>query len=203
MENSIWKKKRYDLALEEALKIAAVLGSPRPQGNSTTLAHKFLKTARELGAEVRVYHLNLMTFQGCQGCGACKTDMEACILEDDLAPVLEAVKEADVLVMASPVYFGDLSGQLKCFFDRTYSYLNPDFSSRLPGAKKAVLILAQANPDASQFDDIFPRNRRWLTWFGYAPVYLLRTVGVNNPGDIRQQAAILDQAASLAREIMT
>jgi multimeric flavodoxin WrbA len=156
----------------------------------------------ELGAEVRVYHLNLMTYQGCQGCGACKANTETCILEDDLAPVLEAVKEADVLVMASPVYFGDLSGQLKCFFDRTYSYFNPDFSSRVPGGKSAVIVLVQANPEAGQFNDIFPRYQRWLTWVGYAPVYLLRAVGVKDPGDILQQTAILDQAASLAREIV-
>jgi multimeric flavodoxin WrbA len=185
------------------LKIAAVLGSPRPQGNSSTLAHRFLTTARELGAEVRVYHLNLMTFQGCQGCGACKANVEVCIQEDDLAPVLETVKEADVLVMASPVYFGDLSGQLKCFFDRTYSFFNPDFSSRLPKGKKAVVVLAQADPDAGQYDDIFPRYQRWLTtWHGFDMVYLLRAVGVKNPGDIRQQTALLDRAASLAREMV-
>jgi len=185
------------------LKIATVLGSPRPQGNSSTLARKFLEAARELGAEVREYPLNLMSFQGCQGCGACKTNVENCILEDDLAPVLEDIKEADVLVLASPVYFGDFSGQLKCFFDRTYSYLNPDFSSRVPGGKKAVIVLAQANPDESRFDDIFPRYQRWLkNWFGYEQVYLLRAVGVKDPGDIKQQTAILDQAAYLARELM-
>ena len=184
------------------MKIAAVLGSPRPQGNSSTLAHKFLDTARELGAEVRVYPLNLMNFQGCQGCMACKTNMETCILEDDLAPVLEAVMAADVLVMASPVYFGDLSGQLKCFFDRTYSYVTPDFTSRVPGGKKAVIVLVQANPDENQFNDIFPRYQRWLKFFGYDPVHLLRAVGVKNLGDMRQQTAILDQAASLAREIV-
>jgi len=184
------------------LKIAAVLGSPRPQGNSTILAHKFLMTARELGAEVRVYHLNLMTFQGCQGCGACKANIETCILEDDLAPVLEAVKEANVLVLASPVYFGDLSGQLKSFFDRTYSYINPDFTTRVPEGKKAVLVLAQANPDATQFQDIFPRYQRWLTLFGYAPIHLLRAVGVKNLGDVNRQTAVLDRAASLAREML-
>ena len=184
------------------MKIVAVFGSPRPQGNSSTLAHKFLHTAQELGAEVQVYPLNLMSFQGCQGCGACKANLETCILEDDLAPVLEDVKAADVLVLASPVYFGDLSGQLKCFFDRTYSYFNPDFSSRVPGGKKAVLVLAQANPDETQFNDIFPRYQRWLTRFGYAPVFLLRAVGVREIGDMKQQTAALAQAASLAREIM-
>ena len=185
------------------MKIAAVLGSPRPQGNSSTLAEKFLDTARELGAEVQVYHANKMDFQGCQGCGACKNEREDCILKDDLTPVLEDIKKADVLVLASPVYFGDLSGQLKCFFDRTYSYINPDFTTRVPGGKTAVLILVQANPDAAQFDDIFPRYQRWLTLFGYAPVHLLRAVGVKNLGDIDQQSVVLDRAVSLAQKIMT
>lgn len=184
------------------MKIAAVLGSPRPQGNSATLASAFLEAAKEKGAEIQVYSLNQMNFRGCQACMSCKTKTEACILEDDLAPVLAAVKAADVLVLASPVYFGDLSGQLKCFFDRTYSYINADFASRVPGGKTAVLVLVQANPDAGQFADIFPRYQRWLTFFGYAPVFLLRATGVKNPGDIKGQAAVLEEAAALARKIM-
>ena len=68
-------------------------------------------------------------------------------MEDELTEVLEAIKKADTLVLASPVYFGDISGRLKCFFDRTYSYFNPDFSSRLPSGKKAVFILVQAEPE--------------------------------------------------------
>ena len=144
------------------MKIVAVLGSPRPQGNSSTLARAFLKAAGERGAEITEYLLNQMDFQGCQGCGSCKTKSQTCILEDDLTPVLQAVRDADLLVLASPVYFGDLSGQLKCFFDRTYSYFNPDFSSRMPPGKTAVMVLTQANPDPANFDDIFPRYQRWL-----------------------------------------
>ena len=114
------------------MKIVAVLGSPRPQGNSAGLARKFLGAARELGAEVQEYQLNKLNFQGCQGCRTCKTKSEACILEDDLAEVLAAIKEADLLVLASPVYFGEITGQMKLFFDRTYSYLQPGFQQ--PGA---------------------------------------------------------------------
>jgi len=183
------------------MKIVAVLGSPRPRGNSAGLAHEFLDTAKELGAEVRVFALNQMEFQGCQGCGACKTDRESCILEDDLTPVLEAVKAADVFLMASPVYFGDLSGQLKCFFDRTYSYARPDFSSRVPSGKAAVIVLVQAQPDESQFADIFPRYERWLKMFGFDPVYLLRATGVRDPEDIKQKAELLERAGGLAREL--
>jgi len=185
------------------MKIVAVLGSPRPQGNSAGLARQFLAAAREQGAEVQEYQLNQMTFRGCQGCLTCKTKSDTCVLEDDVAPVLAAIKEAQVLVLASPVYYGDLIGQLKCFFDRTYSFFNPDFSSRVPTGKKAVLILAQANPDPDQFADIYPRYKRWLKLYGFDPVYLLRAVGVRDMGDIDGQPDLLGQAAALAQELIT
>jgi multimeric flavodoxin WrbA len=184
------------------MKIVAVLGSPRPQGNSSTLARAFLKAAGERGAEITEYLLNQMDFKGCQGCGSCKTKSQTCILEDDLTPVLQAVRDADLLVLASPVYFGDLSGQLKCFFDRTYSCINPDFSMRIPPGKTAVMVLAQANPDPAQFADIFPRYERWLKIFGCDPIRLLRAVGVREPGEVASRTPALDAAAALALELV-
>jgi multimeric flavodoxin WrbA len=180
-----------------AMKIVAVLSSPRPQGNSNTLARAFLEAAKERGAETQEFRLNRMNFQGCQACMACKTQSETCSLVDDLAKVLEALREADVLVLASPVYFGDLSSQLKAFFDRTYSCINPDFSCRLPAGKKAVMILTQANPDPAQFADIFPRYERWLKLYGCDPIRLLRAVGVREAGEVAQQTDLLAQAGAL------
>jgi hypothetical protein len=116
--------------------------------------------------------------------------------------VLNAVRQADVLVMASPVYFGDLSGQLKCFFDRTYSCINPDFSCRMPPGKKVIMVLAQANPDPAQFADIFSRYERWLKLYGCDPIRLLRVTGVREPGEVASQATALDSAAALARELL-
>jgi multimeric flavodoxin WrbA len=185
------------------MKIVAVLGSPRPRGNSSTLARAFLQAAGERGAEITEYLLNDMDYQGCQGCGACKTGSEICVLEDDLAPVLKAVKEADLLVLASPVYFGDLNGQMKCFFDRTYSFFNPDFSCRVPPGKKALLVLVQANPEETEFADIFPRYRRWLKMYGFVPIRLLRVTGVQAPGEVATQAAALEAAAALAQELVS
>jgi multimeric flavodoxin WrbA len=183
-------------------KIVAVLGSPRLRANSSTLARAFLDGARERGAEIKEYVLNSLDYQGCQGCGACKTESEVCVQEDDLSEVLNAVKAADFLVLASPVYFGDISGQLKCFFDRTFSFFNADFSSRLAPGKKAVLILAQAQPEEEQFSDIFPRYERWLKFYGFDQVHQLRAVGVREPGEVSQQPQLLEKAAALAREMM-
>ncbi len=185
------------------MKIVAVLGSPQPQGNSASLARAFLAAAQQLGAEVQEFLLNKLDSKGCQGCRTCKDKTEVCILEDDLAAVLQVVRAADILVLASPVYFGDLSGQMKLFFDRTYSFFRPDFSSRLPAGKKVVFILTQGNPDPTQFDDIFARYERWLKMYGFDPVYLLRAVGVRRPGEIAGQADLLDKATALARDLLT
>ena len=109
------------------MKIVSLLGSPRPHGNSTAITRRFQDTAANLGAEVRTFELNRLVYRGCQGCCACKQSLDHCILNDDLTEVLNTVAEADVVVLASPVYYGDVSAQLKGFIDRTYSYLKPDY----------------------------------------------------------------------------
>ncbi|MFH1114027.1 MAG: flavodoxin family protein, partial [Pseudomonadota bacterium] len=156
------------------MKIVAVLGSPRPKGNSTALTRKILSKAGELGAETQEFVLNKMAFKGCQGCETCKTKLDRCVLKDDLTEVLDAVKGADAVVLSSPIYFGEISGQLKSFFDRTYSYVNPDFSSRVQPGKSAVCVFAQAQADLNQYTDVFPRYERWLKHYGFTDTHQLR-----------------------------
>jgi multimeric flavodoxin WrbA len=184
------------------MKIVAVLGSPRPKGNSALMAEAFLNTARERGADTEVYLLNQMNIKGCQHCGKCKIDSEMCVVEDDLKPVYDSILGADILVLASPVYFGDLSAQLKCFWDRTYSWFNPDFSSRLAPGKKSVMFLAQGDPEEEMFDDIHPRYERWLKMFGFIDNFVVRAVGVRDAGDVKGKPEPLDQAKKLAQELV-
>ena len=184
------------------MKIVAVLGSPRPNGNSALMARAFLEVARERGADTEVYQLNQMNITGCQGCGQCKTDEDACVVVDDLTPVYDSIRESDLLVLASPVYFGDLSGQLKCFWDRTFAWVNPDFTSRLAAGKKSVLMLAQGAADAEMFNDIHPRYERWLKMFGFNENYLIRALGVQGPGEVKDKPEILEQARELARQLV-
>ena len=98
------------------MKIVGIFGSPRKNGASARIAYGFLETAQEIGAEIKTYYLNGMKFRGCQGCNACKEKSEICIQKDDLTEVLADLKEADVAVFATPVYYWDVTGQFKCFF---------------------------------------------------------------------------------------
>jgi multimeric flavodoxin WrbA len=188
------------------MKIACILGSPREKGNSATIAQRFLDTAEAFGAETETFILNKLAFRGCQACYACKTKLDRCVLKDDLTPVLEAVKNADALVIATPTYYGDVSGQLKCFMDRTYSYLKPDYitnsqPSRLTPGKTLVFIITQGHPDEAMFNHVFPLYDRFFRWYGYAETRLIRACGVGSGGVVDVPERFLTEAEDAARTI--
>lgn len=186
-------------------KVVALLGSPRRHGNSEAIADKIMNTAKSLGAETQEFALNELTFKGCQACMACKTGSEKCVVKDDLAQVLDAVIEADVLIMASPIYFGELTGQLKCALDRMYSFLTPDYMtnpnpSRLAPGKKCVYVLTQGNPNETEFD-IFPKYDRFFKWFGYE-MHSIRGLGLRQKTDAASRAELMKQAEELGKKLV-
>lgn len=188
------------------MKILCLLGSPRKTSNSSTMARRFVDTAVKLGADVKTYTLNDLQYRGCQACMACKKKLEKCALQDDLAEVLEAMQESDIWVMASPVYFGDVSSQLKACIDRMYSFLKPDYATnpspvRLAPGKKLVMALAQGNPDEKSFSDIFSRYDYFMKWYGFLESHLVRACGVHKEGDIETRQDILTSAEELAQKV--
>ena len=190
------------------MKIVCLLGSPREKGNSAAIANRFCSRAEKLGAEVKTYILNKLEYRGCQGCMACKTKLDRCVLEDDLTEVLDAVRETDVLVLASPVYFWDISSQLKTFMDRTYSYLVPDFitnpqKSRLAPGKKLVFILAQGNTDRSSYPDIFEKFDYFFKAYGFAETHFIRAFGVRELGEVKSQEDVMKLSETMAEKICT
>lgn len=191
---------------EDVMKIVTLLGSPRTKGNSAAIANRFTQTAAKLGAETRSFELNRLSYRGCQGCYACKNGLDHCVLKDDLAEVLNAVQEADVVLLASPVYYGDVAAQLKGFIDRSYSYLKSDYltnpqPSRLE-PKKLVFVLTQGNPDETLFADVFPRYDGFLKWMGFVDTRLIRACGIGPSSVDAAPEHILQQAEECARSLM-
>lgn len=187
-------------------KIVAVLGSPRPLGNSATIARRFCDVAEKVGGEVQTYILNELDYHGCQGCWTCKTKLDRCVLEDGLTGVLESIHHADILLIASPIYFGDVSSQLKAFIDRTFSYLLPDYTtnlapSRLLPGKKLIFILAQGNPDDNRFDDVFPKYNSFFNLYGFSESHLIRVCGVREPGEAKLKLKAMRRAEELAKRL--
>lgn len=185
-------------------KTVAILGSPRRHGNSTALASIICDRLAGAGGEVRTHHLNSLSFKGCQACGACKMRSESCVLEDDLRQVLADFAWADFVILATPVYWGEVTAQLKGFLDRIYSFLTPDFMTaekkhRLAGPKKLVFIQSQGADSEEFFADIFPRYNGFFSQLGFfSETTLIRGCGLNTPDAALLRPELLQQAEAAA-----
>lgn len=98
-------------------KVLILSGSPRKGGNSDLLCDEFLRGAMESGNEVTKIRVCEKKISPCLGCYACTKGV--CIQKDDMAEILQAIIDTDVIVLASPVYFYSMNAQLKALIDRT------------------------------------------------------------------------------------
>ena len=101
-----------------ARKILILSASPRKGGNSDLLCDQFLRGAQEAGNQAEKIFLRDKKINYCTGCGTC-FDTGKCVQEDDMAEVLDKMVAADVIAMATPVYFYTMNGQMKTLIDRT------------------------------------------------------------------------------------
>lgn len=100
-------------------KVLILSASPRKGGNSDTLCDAFAKGAAESGHQVEKVFLGELHISPCVACYICKSNGGVCAIEDDMAGILERMQAAHVIVMASPVYFGSISAQMKMVLDRS------------------------------------------------------------------------------------
>lgn len=130
------------------MKAIGVNGSPRKTWNTATLLGKALEGAASRGARTETYHLYDLTFKGCVSCFACKTiggkSYGRCAREDDLTPILRALDEVDIVIMASPIYFGTVTGEMRSFMERLIfpymTYTDPPESLFPPGKLRTGFI---------------------------------------------------------------
>jgi multimeric flavodoxin WrbA len=104
------------------MKAIGINGSPRKKWNTATILDHAMQGAASLGAETETFHLYDLDFKGCVSCFACKTkdgsSYGRCARQDDATPVLEKLDEVDVIILASPIYFGTVTGEMRSFMER-------------------------------------------------------------------------------------
>lgn len=105
--------------------ILIVLGGGRPNGNTAQLADSFMRGAQEVGHRVELASLNKLKVNGCIGCNACRYG-KPCVQDDDLNSLVPKIKAADLLVLASPLYFWTVSSKIKAFIERFYCMAEED-----------------------------------------------------------------------------
>ena len=167
------------------MNILILSGSPRKGGNTDLLVEAFIKGASQKH-HVEVVSVHDYKVNPCMGCNACfKNKANACVQNDDMSLIYEKVSQADMLVIASPVYFYGLSAQLKAVIDRFHNPIRDTF--RL---KKMALLLVGAATLPELFDSILVQYRLCLNFFKLEDVGHVLVRGVKDKGDIRNTDAL-------------
>lgn len=118
------------------MKILVLNGSPRPHGNTTALVDIFADEAQKAGHQVSVFQIGNKDIRGCKNCDACRATLNGkCVQKDNMQEIYPVMRECEVLVIASPIYYYSLTGQTHCAIERIYAF------ERLPKLKKAALVL--------------------------------------------------------------
>ncbi|TGC09153.1 flavodoxin family protein [Methanolobus halotolerans] len=175
------------------MKVVGFAGSPRKDGNTDVLVQQVLDGAMEAGADVEKFYINDMNIKGCQGCNYCRS-VDGCKIDDDMTKAYEALRDADGFVFGSPIYFFQLTGQMRQFIDRCFALLNPDLISRLEAGKKAVIVGAHGAPDVGAFNTVYAEFSQILQMFGMDVKGTFVDIGHHAPGEVKENTGLMEQA---------
>ncbi len=170
-------------------KIVILNGSPRKNGNTSALTAEFKKGAESAGNTVTEFFLGSMNINGCKGCcGGGKNPESPCVQKDDMEKIYSAYKEADIVVLASPLYYWTISGQLKCAFDRLFAVAECDPDYRNP-KKNSILIMAAEGHGFEESLYWYDNLEKHLGWKSLGKVLC---GGVMDIGDIEGKPELND-----------
>ncbi len=175
------------------MKILGIVGSPRKNSNTEIIINEAMEGAKGAGAEVEILNIAEMDISPCRGCAFCLEGGE-CIISDDMQYVYPKLISADGIFIGTPVYFWNVSGQVKILIDRTYALM---LHRKLRGKVGGIAVVANragCGNAYSSLNDYFALMRMTLAGgvIGYA----------DEPGEIRNDIEAMSQARAAGKAMV-
>jgi len=186
-------------------KAVIIFASPRNKGNTYLLAEQAVQGLQDSGAEVEIFKLNDLNIRGCQACYYCKKNHPLeCALKDDMGKILSALKEAQGMILASPVYWGGVTAQAKLWLDRMFPCIDMNLKSLLPPGKKAAYIFTQNQSDSEMFAGSLKGLEAMLQFVGFEPTGDLIACDLDSGRKpmVSEQPELLQQAYRLGKNLL-
>ncbi len=175
-------------------------GSPRLKGNTAGLVEAFKKGAEEAGHTIEMFNLQHMDIHPCLGClGGGHDKQSPCVQKDDMAKIYQHYENADVLVLASPMYYWSITAQLKTVIDRLFAVTEKDPNYHTP-MQHCVLLMAAEGDSLDNFKPVEHYYHSLLYHLGWESLGEVYAGGVMQIGDIVGHPS-LDKAYSLGKNI--
>lgn len=180
------------------MKVVGIAASPREGGNSEILLDQALKGAEDEGLDVSKYVLNTMDISPCQDCETCASGLD-CAQGDDCNDLLAEILEADAIIFASPIYFGQVTAQAKMFMDRLYSIAR--HPKKDIDGKDAVLIFTYGAPKGTYDQYIELTKASPFAYMGMEVFEVLDVGDVHEPGEVNSNKEALEEAYEIGSSI--
>lgn len=174
------------------MKIVAIVGSPRPAGNTNYLVDAALAEAAKLGIETEKLMLSRYQVNPCQGHDNCGSQ-PACLQKDDAPWILERFRQADGIILATPVYYYNMSAQMKAFVDRNYFLYTHDLGL---AARTAGLIIVAG---AAGIEHTERALKRFLAFYMRSDRITTVSGLASRTGDMKRKAPAIEEARKLGR----
>ena len=181
------------------MNVVGISGSPRTGGNTQCLVEECLREFSAHGWSVSAFYLSEKTVRPCTGCETCVENGKCVITDDDAAALFDALKACDAVVIGSPVYWRNVTAQLKAVFDRSFAYGHSLLEGKPGGA-----IAVGRGEGCGQGNTLMVIYNYILSCGGLPVPGELNGLSAraDKPGDILRQDRRLAQARMLARNIM-
>lgn len=177
-------------------KVLIISTSLRRNSNSDYIAREFERGAKDAGNEVEFVSLIGKKIDFCIGCLSCQLTQE-CVIKDDANEIAEKVKNADVVVYATPVYYYEMSGQMKTLIDRMNCLFPSDYKFR-----DVYLLAASAEDEESAMDGAVKGVQGWVDCFEKATLAgVIRGTGLTETGEAKKDEEILKKAYEIGKSV--
>lgn len=186
--------------------VLGVLGSPRRRSNTRALLERVLAGAAAAGAETDLVCLRELQFESCRHCGGCdKTGR--CVVEDDMQEIYSKVRAAQHLVLASPIHFAGISGEMKAMVDRAQccwveTYRLKRSVAEVSGERRAVFVATCGGKDTRVFEQAKPTVRAFFNSTGFRYWGELLEANTDAPPPLSERGDTLAKAEALGRGIL-
>ncbi|MCG2712525.1 MAG: flavodoxin family protein [Candidatus Omnitrophica bacterium] len=183
--------------------ILGIMASPRKGGNADILLEEVLKAARQSQAITEKIIINDLSFIPCQACEDTREDGR-CKIEDDFQKIYEAVLRADSIVVASPIYFGSISAQLKMLIDRFQCYWRAKYVTKTIDEalmKQGGFICVQASSENIFFDNARSIMKNFFNTAGIEYCREIFCSGLEKKGSVKEKPDYMEKAAAMGEKL--
>ncbi len=191
------------------MKIIAFLGSPREGGNTELILKETIRGIEESGSGsiVQVFNLNLMNISPCQNCGGCD-EIGVCVYEDDMTQIYDAIRSADRIILASPIFFFALSAQVKVMIDRCQAFWCEKYLLKKPipeglYKRKGLLLLVGGQKKEIGIQCAEASAKAFFRTVSVPEHKTLSYMGIDSKGAILQHPTALKEAYEAGKALIT